>query len=217
MQRFTLIHDGSNQGWQAAYLAFHVASRLGAPLQALLVDSVTEKQTLAQRATQIEVGGRAAGVVIETRLVGDFSLEVVSENAAGTDGLFIPARFIPDEKTVSQCLEALSCPLWIVSRTGEVRDIALLVNDLVADEGVIHYSNTLSYRLQEALTVIVGAGEQIPSKHDSDLNWESIPSFSLPEIRTTLNHLKTKLLFLPASNAWVVNKLDCNCVVCPAE
>jgi hypothetical protein len=98
MQRFTLLHDGSDQGWQAAYLAFHIAAQLGAPLFALLVGSASDEKILARNASQVEVGGRAAGLVIKTRLVTEFSVDIVEENVADSDGLFVPRRLIPDEE-----------------------------------------------------------------------------------------------------------------------
>jgi len=66
MQRFTLLHDGSPQAWQAAYLAFHIAAQLGAPLRVLLFDADDDQDMLAKNASQIEVGGHAAGVNVRT-------------------------------------------------------------------------------------------------------------------------------------------------------
>ena len=68
MQRFSLIHDGSEQGWQAAYLAFNISARFGAPLLALLVKSDLPTSLLQKRAAQVRVGGNAAKLVIETKL-----------------------------------------------------------------------------------------------------------------------------------------------------
>jgi len=106
MQRFTLIHNGSQQGWQAAYLAFHIAAQLGAPLLVWLVDSATDKKVLAQRATQVEVGGRAAGVAIETRLVMEFPIRTLVENKSTVDGIFLPHQLIPNGETAARLLES---------------------------------------------------------------------------------------------------------------
>ena len=215
MQRFTLIHDGSEQGWQTAYLAFHIAAQLGAPLQALLGDSAN-RESLVQSAAQVEIGGRAAGVVIGTRLVTDFSLDNLIENTDSIDGLFIPHRFVPDEKTAARFLEALSCPLWIVSHGPEIHKMATLISDLVADEKLIHYSMTLAHRLQQALIGLVQAKE-LASKSQSDLEleWEPIPNFSSREINATINQLDVNLFFVSASNASLIEDLASNCVIFP--
>ena len=129
MQRFTLIHDGSRHGWQAAYLAFYVAAQLGAPLQVLLVASDNDKNTLAKQAAQVEVGGHAAGVAIGTQLISEFSIGTVIEASGNINGLFVPHHLIPDEKTARHFLKALDCPLWLVSEESETNGTAVLVGD----------------------------------------------------------------------------------------
>ena len=216
MQQFTLIHDGSNQGWQAAYLAFHVSAQLGAPLQVLLGAS-TNKATLVQRAAQVEIGGRAARVAIGTRLVADFSLDTLLENTTSIDGLFVPRRLVPDGKTAVRFLETLSCPLWIVSRGPEIHKMAVLVTDPLVDEKLLHYISTLSHRLQQSLTGLIQA-EKVASmsQNDLELGWEPIPNFSSHEISTTVDQLDVDLLFVPASKASLIDHLTSNCVVFPA-
>jgi hypothetical protein len=216
MQRFTLIHDGSDQGWQTAYLAFHIAAQLGAPLQALLGDSA-DGESLVQSAAQVEIGGRAAGVTIGTRLVPDFSLDSLTANMNVIDGLFIPHRLIPDGETATHFLETLSCPLWIVSQGPEIHKMAVLVSDLVADEKLIHYTTALAHRLQQSLTGLVRA-EQLASMMHSDLNleWEPFPSFSSREITSTINRLDINLFFVSVSNAPLIDDISSNCVIFPA-
>lgn len=216
MQRFALIHDGSDQGWQTAYLAFHVSAQLGAPLQVLLGAS-TNKATLVQRAAQVEIGGRAARVVIGTRLVADFSLDTLLENTNSMDGLFIPRRLLPDGETAVRFLEALSCPLWIVSRGPEIHKMAVLATDLVVDEKLIHYTSTLSHRLQQSLTGFIQAEKlALMFQNDLELDWESIPNFSSDEISSTVDQLDVDLLFVPASKASLIDNLTSNCVIFPA-
>jgi len=217
MQRFTLIHDGSDQGWQAAYLAFHVAAQLGAPLLVLLADPAADSETLVQRATQIEVGGRAAGVAIGTRLMTDFSVDVVTKNASGSDGLFIPRRLIPDWKSALQYLEAFSHPLWIVSTESEMHKMAILVDDFAANETLVNHTVTLARRLQQSLTGLVRVNElaSIP-RVDASIAWMSLPVLTPAEITVAIQQLEADLLFVPASGVSLVNELSINCVVYPA-
>jgi hypothetical protein len=217
MQRFTLLHDGSDQGWQAAYLAFHIAAQLGAPLFALLVGSASDEKILARNASQVEVGGRAAGLVIKTRLVTEFSVDIVEENVADSDGLFVPRRLIPDEETAARFLEASSCPLWIVSKEAEMHKMAVLVDDLAADKALITFTATLSNRLQQSLTGLVRKDEiALTSDTDESISWLPLEDFSPAEINATLNQLGAGLLFLPLSRLSLVHELSLNCVIYPA-
>ena len=214
MQRFTLIHDGSAQGWQAAYLAFHITAQLGAPLLVILTGSVTDHKTILQRASQIEVGGRAAGVTIETRLVMDFSLEYLSGHPI--DGLFAPKHLVPDGKTAMRFIKVLSCPVWIVSKEAELHRTALLVDQPAVNQELIREITILSGRLQQPLTGLVLQSEftRIP-KTDVTVVWMPLPDFSMREIHTVLKQLDATLIFLPASHASLVAELSVNCVVWP--
>ena len=155
MQRFTLLHDGSVQGWQATYMAFHVTAQLGAPLQVLHIDPNNDGEALALRAAHVETGGHAAGVAMETHLLSNFSLDTLKENVTAVDGFFAPQRLITDGETVSLFLDAFSCPLWIVSEESKLDNAAVLVNDPMHDTQLISYVKTLSHRLQQSLTALV--------------------------------------------------------------
>lgn len=218
MQRFTLIHDGSEQGWQAAYLAFHIAVQLGAPLRVLMVDSTIDKKILAQRATEVGVGGRAAGVAVETRLVTEFSVDVLTENTNAMDGIFIPKRFIPDGKTAEVFLEAVSCPIWIVSKGAERREMAVLVDNLAANQDLVNETQVLANRIKQPLTGIVREREfNLPSNSDSSINWIPLTEFSAEEIAATLSQIGTGLLVIPVSLAFLIDTLPINCVVFPVS
>jgi len=218
MQRFTLIHDGSKQGWQAAYLAFYVAAQLGAPLQALMVTSGNDRNLIAKRAAQVEVGGHAAGVAIGTRLIEETSVHAVAEVSGNTNGLFAPRRLIPDEKTARRFLEALSCPLWLVSKESETNGVTMLVDDPVAQETLINYAAALSHRIQQPLIglVLESAFTLIP-KVDTDFEWHPLPEFSIDTLSKTLNQVNTSLFILPVSHFSLADGLSLNCVIYPVE
>jgi hypothetical protein len=216
MQRFTLIHDGSDQGWQAAYLAFRIAAQLGAPLLVLLADSASDKKMLAERAAQVEVGGHAARVAIESHLVTDFSVDTVIENNIKSNGLFAPRRLIPDEKTARRFLEAFSCPLWIVSNESEMHGLSILVGEPDSDAALIHYVTALAKRIQQPLTGLIPESELASiSEADTDVNWLSLAAFSSVEIDAALNQLGSSLLFVPVSSLSLTEGLSVNYVICP--
>jgi hypothetical protein len=211
MQQFTLIHDGSDQAWQTAYLAFHIANQLGAPLLAFLFDPNKDNLTLTQRAAQIEVGGRAAGVVIETQILSDYSLEAVTAYSKESNGIFIPHRLLPDELTTSHYLEILSKPLWIVSGGSEVHNAAVLVTDFRADEQLINDTITLAQRTELSLTRVIREKEPATTA----ISWISVADFSPEQITAALNQHQISLLFVPASAISLVADLSINCVVYP--
>jgi hypothetical protein len=218
MQRFTVIHDGSDQGWQAVYLAFHIAAQLGAPLVALLIGSTSDKKILAQNASQVKVGGHAAGVVIDTQLVTKFSVEAVKETVTNSDGLFVPRRLIIERNSAAHFLQALSKPLWIVSKETAMHKMAVLVEDLVADKALIDYTKILSGRIQQSLTGLVRAdAPAMPFQADASIAWMSLLDFSAAEIIAALQQLKVGLLFIPFSRIALVNQLLVNCVVFPVK
>jgi len=218
MQHFTVIHDSSDQGWQAAYLAFHIASRLGAPLRALLAESSLNKEARAQRTAPVEVGGRAAGISVETRLISDFSTANIVENCKGTNGLFIPRRLIPDKESASRFLEALSCPLWLVSMESAMNGMAVLIGDPASDEAMTHYATVLSKRIQLPLIGFVHKNKlsQI-SKSNPDIAWQSIPDLIPVEITAVLKRVDASLLILSISQFSLIDDLSFNCVIYPVS
>ena len=217
MQRFTLLHDGSSHGWQAAYLAFHLSARLGAPLLVLLVGSAVDRDMIAERATQVEVGGRAAGLVIKTRLVDDFSVKVVAEHASGSDGLIVPGQLVQDEMLRARFLETLSCPLWVVTKESEMSKMAVLVSDATTEDSLVAQAASLANRLQEPL---IGLARQetfaVLTQRYRAISWHQIPDLSPAKITGALGQLDSEILFLSDSDFSMANDLPINCVVCPA-
>jgi hypothetical protein len=217
MQHFTVLHDGSGQGWQAAYLAFHIASRLGAPLRALLFESSPDKKALMQKAAQVEVGARAADVAVETRLIPHFSVADVAENSKDSNGLFIPRHLVSDENAARQFLEALSYPIWLVSMESTMNGMAMLIGDPDADEAMTHYATVLSKRIQLSLTGFAHKNE-IPliSKPDEDIAWQPLIELTPVEITAALKRVDASLLFLSISQFSLTDELPVNCVIYPA-
>lgn len=218
MQRFALIHDGNAQGWRTAYLAFHIAAQLGAPLQVFLIDSGTDKETTTQRLKQIKVGGRAAGVSIETSVATDPSPDTITKNVSVVNGLFIPNNLVPDQDMAARLLKAVHCPLWIVSEETKAREMVVLVEDPLKDNDMIKYAAMLSIRMEEPLTGLISSHSlPIPNPNGEDLTWMQIQNFSLPEVNSALTRLQADLLFLRLSNFSLVPRLSCTCVVYPTS
>lgn len=216
MQHFTVLQDDSQQGWHAAYLAFHIASRLGAPLRVLLTESFPDDNAHLQRAAQVKVGGRAAGVSVETRLIKDFSVTTVMENCSNTNGLFIPRRLIPDEKAARRFLKALSCPLWLVSMKSAMEGMAVLIGDSSMDKALTHYAMTLAVRIQLPLTGFVHKDEYpLISKSNPNIIWQSLTGLTSLEIATALKQVKASLLFLSISHFSLTVDMPVNTIIFP--
>lgn len=217
MQRFTLLHDGSVQGWQATYLAFHVAARLGAPLQVLHTDPSNDGAALDQRAIQVETGGRAAGVAIETHLLSDYSMDTLKQHVTAIDGFFLPHRLLADGEAVSRFLTAFSCPLWTVSVESNLEEMAVLVNDPSQDAQLIAYSKMLAHRLQQSAMgfIVDDKLESILKPELSDIRWILLPTFSQADIALALDQFQVDLLFISEAYALLVKNLHVNRVIYP--
>lgn len=215
MQKFVLVLDGSEQGWQAAYRAFHVTARLGAYLHVLVINSVENESLLAQRANQVRIGGRAAGISIETQLIKEFSLDTLRKNNKDSAGLFVPSGLIPDDKVAKQFLNAISCPLWIISTESEIRKMGVLVDDPDQNKELISYSKSLSRRIKKPLTGFV-LGTQLDAKSFGiSTRWIPVIKMTSAEINNILNKLGMDMLFLPYSLVNLINDLMINCVIYP--
>lgn len=220
MQRYNIIHDGSGQGWQATYLAFHVAARLGAPLQTFIIGSGEDKLTRTQWANQVEISGRAAGVATVSHHLPDLSVDTLRKYMSATDGLFLPAHLIPDREAVARFLEAVSCPLWIVSKVSEIPEInemAVLVDDPARDLPLINYTKALSHRLQQPLTGLIEESKLLleSESETSTFRWKTFRPPTLAGILPILRELNTDLLFISVSNPSTLDELPCNLVICP--
>jgi len=217
MHRFTLLHDGSDQGWQATYLALHVATQLGAPLHVLHIDPLNQQSALAQRAAQVETGGHAAGVSIATDFLADYSKETLARYPTKMDGCFLPRALVPDPESASLFLEAFHCPLWIVSVAAKNDAMTVLVDDPVADAHLISESKTFANRLHQTLTgfILDAKVESMVASESSNLKWMSFPEFSAEGITAALNQLQADLLFTSITNLTLTAGLPVNCVFVP--
>lgn len=216
MQRFTLIHDGSKQGWQTAYLAFHVAAQLGAPLLGLIVDAGSDMDALKKRAEQVEVGAHAAGVAIGTQLIPEFSVDAVDKYLGEGNGFFVPRRIIPDEETARRFLDVMPCPLWLVSKGPGINGMAVFVSVPGEQDALINYASTLSHRLKQTLTGLVLKGDltQI-SQTEIDFSWLILSDSKRSTISAALDRANANLLVLSVSQFSLSMKTSFSCIFYP--
>ena len=189
----------------------------GAVLQVLLLNSNSNKQKLAEIANHVEIGGRAAGLTIEIQPLMDFSPKTLQASLTTTDGLFVSRRLIPDGKSAELFLEALSCPLWIVSKGSEIREMAVLVGNPMRNRHLITYTKMLSHRIQQPITGLIREEDLAitPQGESSVLAWKFIPSLASVDVSAALRQLNTGLLFISRLNAAMLRELAYNCVICP--
>ncbi len=217
IQRYVLLHDGSTQSWQSAYLAFHVAAQLGASLLVILVNPSAEKIDLSNIASQVEVGARAAGVAIETNQASEFTVDILPAILESMDGLIIPQQLMRDLDPKSGYLEALSCPTWIVSKDPEVDGMVVLVANLNETEELVRYAVNLSHRLQQSLIGLVQESHKVIEPNDQmAITWISLPNFNRAVIKATLDQIGSGLLVTSYSTLPLVENLSVNLIVYPA-
>jgi hypothetical protein len=216
MQKYTLIHNGSDQGWKTVYLAFHVSAQLGAPLLVLILDPGANKESFSKKAAEVKVGGHAAGVSIQTRLITELSMDIVTKIASDSNGLFVPADLIPDQQSASNFVRVISCPIWIISKDDELCEMAVLLDDPAMNETMINYAVSLSKRTKQSLTRLIHK-DKPPSAPESNepIAWLELSEFSKSEISTALTRLNASLLFLSESSLSYLFELSINSVVFP--
>ena len=217
MHRFTLLHDGSDQGWQATYLALHVATHLGAPLHVLHIDPSNQQNALAQRAAQVETGGHAAEVSITTDFLADYSKETLTRYSTNVDGFFLPRPLIPDAESASLFLEAFRCPLWTVSVEAKYNTMTVLVGDPALETHLIAESKTYANRLHQTLTgfILDAKVEAMVASESSNLKWMSFSEFNKEKLTQALGQLQADLLFTSITNFKLTADLPVNCVFVP--
>jgi len=138
------------------------------------------------------------------------------ENCKGTNGLFIPRRLIPGEDTARRFLEALSCPLWLVSMESAMDGMVVLIGDSASDEALTRYALTLSVRIQLPLTGFVHQNEfPTISKSNPDIPWQALPDLTSVELTAALEQVKASLLFLSISHFSLTEESPINCIVFP--
>lgn len=213
MQNFALLHDGSKTGWHASYFALHVSARLGAQLRIFLNMKSKRQKNL------IEIAARASGVVIDITFLDNMSTGTILTHSRDMDGLFVHRRFIPDGRTARRYVNKLSRPLWVVSRKSEIREIAALVNNPIADVQMLAYAGAFSHRIHESISGIIRNTERKPEPINKApiTNWVAIQSFSQIKINNLSRKRNFDLLFVPATRAGLVKKTSCNCVLFPTE
>ena len=114
-------------------------------------------------------------------------------------------------------LDAFSCPLWAVSVQSKPDALAVLVNDVAQDTGLISFTKTLSNRLQQSLAALV-LGEHFDTalKSDpSDLKWISLPTFTQEDVTHALDQLHADLLFISTTSLSMLENMPGNLVIYP--
>jgi len=217
MQNFALLHDGSVASWNAAYAAFYIATRLGAPLHVFLANPEIDKNDLSKQATQLEISGRAASVTIDTHLIADFSLETLTTNIIGINGLFAPRQIIKDGKFGTRITDTFTCPVWSISQLPKAYKMATLVDRLTDDDELIQYTASLSVRLQAPMIRIVQGGfPGVNRSNDNAVQLVTLPDLSPANISAALEEHQIELLFLPASKSDLLKDWAGNCILFPA-
>jgi hypothetical protein len=213
MLNFVLIHDGTELGWQTAYRAFHVAARLGASLQALVIDGELDADELVQYAAEIKIGGNAARINLTTQVVTEFTEQKLKEDIPTGDGLFLPWHLVSDEKTAARYLEALDSPLWVISTEAEINMMGVLIAGEGDNQQVANYATTLSNRLRKPLVGFSGMPE--PEDLDPEVEWVVIEDFSPESFFAALSEKEIDLLVIPASQIQLTSQTPVNCVIFP--
>lgn len=147
MKSYLVVLDGTPISWEAAYSAFHLAARLGSRLIGLAAKDPAGERTASQWLAEFETGARAAGIVVESRLVAHLDAETLGAQADATDGVFWGHPADAPGKMLAELLGGLPCSLWLVPRQTSVRKIVTIASDPTSGHHASHFAELLSRRL----------------------------------------------------------------------
>jgi hypothetical protein len=209
MQQFTVLHDGTQLGWQTVYYAFHFAARLGAPTHVYLLGDQEQDES------QVGMTGRAAGVSLTTSHMDQFSLEVLAAAAGESDGLFLPRSSISNKDSVLYLVESSNRPVWVVSRESGLQSLAVLVDDKGAAGGHFIFAWRLAQRIQKKV-IALSMQAKLPNLGDNQkIIWRILTDNSNSEIIKNFEEVGAGFLFIPLAYLDLVRNSSINLVIIP--
>jgi len=221
-QRLTVIHDGSAQGWQTVYVAFHVAARLQGSLLAISLANSNNRESSAERILKMGVGARAAGLMLRTRTIHELTAKAVAAQAGGSEALLLPKDLFRDLALAPAQVEALACPVWLISHEHEIRRLGVVLNDPVIVKGALHYASTLAFRLNQPLICLTTAPS--PAKYprtlkNVDFKWNVLNDLSVRAIHQQVSEKDIDLVLFNTTQTPLsydfARKTTVNLVLCP--
>ncbi len=219
-----MIHDGSAQGWQTAYMAFHVAARLHASLLAISLAKSNNRESSAERILKMGVGARAAGLMLRTGTIHELTAEAVAAQAGGSGALLLPKDLFQDMALAPAQVEALACPVWLISHEHEIRRLGVVVNDAVSVKGALHYASTLALRLNQPLICLTNAAgpAKLPrTLKNVDLKWDVLNDLSVQAIHQQVSAKDIDLVLFNTTQTPLsydfARRTPVNLVLCPGS
>jgi hypothetical protein len=221
-QRLTVIHDGSGQGWQAVYVAFHVAARLHASLLAISLANSNNRESSAERILKMGVGARAAGLTLRTGTIHELTVEAIEAQARGSGALLLPKDLFRAAGLVPALVEALACPVWLISREHEIRRLGVVLNGPASAGGALHYASTLAFRWNQpliCLTSEAGLSKYPRTIKSVDLKWKVLGDLSAPAIQQQVSEKHIDLVLFNTSQTLLSHEFaratTASLVLCP--
>jgi hypothetical protein len=221
MQKIAAIHDGSPQGWETIYLAFHVAVRLGMPLLVLTLPGDEKQQSPAEQIEKIHTGGRAAGLSVETFAIERVTAEAVLEHGRDLYTLLAPKDLAMPQ--VQALAGALACPIWVVTGKYEIRRLGLC-HPVPSEDFAARYARALAQRLDQPLVFLTsGAGEAAleEAQIHAGITWEHLPEISVRAIEEQVDLQHIDVMIFGSGDASLfagcAHALTCIVVLCPHQ
>lgn len=217
MQHLMVILDNSADVWQAAYTAYDVAARSGASLVGVLVTDEGSHARALQTLRKFEMGARAAGVRVTTREITVSLSGYLKTHSAEMDGVFISRTSLNSPHAFDDLLNALSCPLWIVSTQRPIRRLLAIESAQAAGPEL---ALSLARRWGLSLKLLTppetsGIPEQ-PSESPAEIVRQAVPSLDLTTLLSQIEEGNIDLAVLNwpgnAIPAWQASQAA-NCLV----
>jgi len=219
MQTVVAIHDGTSQGWETAYLAFHVAARLVTSLLILSLPVDQEGYSLSEQSEKILTGGRAAGLTVETRGIEGMTAEHISRQAPDIYALLVPKNLPTDENLLIDLTRKLSCPIWLVGRKYEIRQLGVWLQ--AATQTLASRHTTAMARRLGQRVVYFTAHSQAPDSLDPEVIWKPVEDASPQALAKQVEIMHVDMLIFDSEATLLFQKckslLDCVLALYPPE
>jgi hypothetical protein len=215
MQKIAAIYDGTPEGRDSLYLSLHAAARLGARLLVLLPAVREPDQSPAEWSEKIHTAGGAAGIQVETREMSGLTAPAILEQAQDISTLLLPVSLLENPELLPELALSLGCPVWVVPRLMEIRQLAGLLQTPEEPE-VSRYATALAQRLESPLLFFT-TGEANPK--DGGAPRKTLPELSPAMLAQQVELEHIDLLIFAEAQAPLLQScaslLTCLMVLCP--
>jgi len=221
MRHLMVILNTDPTMWPAVYSAYDVAARSGADLLGLIVSNDHPSELVQDILHRFETGARAAGVTVKIRNSPSFESVKWDRLTMEMDGVFVSRSGLGDMEHFQQLIERISCPLWIISKQRNIRQMLGVIAQNGPSSPVFELAVQLSKRWGTHLELL-GTDEYLPTSFGTltgDVTYQAVPDLDLNRFldKTVSDNIDLVVLSWPGEKLPVwefCQRTDCLLAIC---